>query len=108
MEITKQTVDRLASLAKLSFSEEEKERIIPELSRILSYMEETGENTKSFELYKEMRSAVPLSDSLEIEKQKDLCVRGDIPVPSFDREALLQNAKQRTDTTPVVPKTVEV
>lgn len=43
MAIDEETVDRLAKLAKLSFSPEEKERIKADLSRILDFIDKLNE-----------------------------------------------------------------
>ncbi len=43
MKITKEEVEHVALLARLKFSESEKERFTTQLNRILEYMEKLGE-----------------------------------------------------------------
>lgn len=102
MEISEKTVEKLSALAKLSFSEDEKKRIVPELSRILSFMEESRTFLPEDACRKEEKS----NDGKESCHRRD-SFRKDEPQNSFEREELLGNAPNRNLQTIIVPKTVE-
>ena len=95
MQITEQTIEYVSALAKLSLSEEEKERAKKDLGDILGYMETMNElDTEGIE---------PMSHAFPIKN----VFREDIVKNEDDRESLLANAPQQKDGCFVVPKTVE-
>jgi aspartyl-tRNA(Asn)/glutamyl-tRNA(Gln) amidotransferase subunit C len=95
MTINEETVHYVAALAKLSVSEEEKQKVAKDLNNILDYIETmNGLDTKGVE---------PMSHVLPIKNvfREDEVVNGDY------REELLSNAPKRIEGSFVVPKTVE-
>ncbi len=95
MKITEETVQYVASLAKLSVSEDEKEKVAKELDRILDYIETmNGLDTEGVE---------PMSHVLPVKN----VFREDIVTNQDNRDALLKNAPKKKDGSFVVPKTVE-
>lgn len=95
MRISKQEIEHIASLARLSLSEKEKELFGSQLSSILNYMEKLNElDTKDIE---PTSHVLPLSNVM----------RDDIPRPSIPREDALLNAPDHTDKFYRVPKIIE-
>lgn len=95
MRISKEEIEHIASLARLSLSEEEKELFGSQLSSILDYMEKLNElDTKDIE---PTSHVLPLSNVM----------RDDIPSPSIPREDALLNAPDRTNKFYRVPKIIE-
>lgn len=95
MKISKEEIEHIASLARLSLSEEEKELFGSQLSSILDYMEKLNElDTKDIE---PTSHVLPLSNVM----------RDDIPSPSIPREDALLNAPDRTNKFYRVPKIIE-
>jgi len=95
MRISKQEIEHIASLARLSLSEEEKELFGSQLSSILDYMEKLNElDTRDIE---PTSHVLPLSNVM----------RDDIPRPSIPREDALLNAPDHTDKFYRVPKIIE-
>lgn len=95
MEITKETVEYVASLAHLTITEEEKEHVAKKLEQILDYMAVMNElDTTGIE---------PMSHVLELKNvfRQDVVVNGD------NRDQILKNAPKSKDGSFVVPKTVE-
>jgi aspartyl-tRNA(Asn)/glutamyl-tRNA(Gln) amidotransferase subunit C len=94
MPITIQDVEHVASLAKLSFTEEEKQKLASELNEILSYMEQLNSlDTESVE---------PLSHVIELGN----VFRADNLRPGLDREEALKNAPAKTEKFFRVPKVI--
>ncbi len=95
MRISKEEIEHIASLARLSLSEKEKELFGSQLSSILNYMEKLNElDTKDIE---PTSHVLPLSNVM----------RDDIPRPSIPREDALLNAPDHTDKFYRVPKIIE-
>jgi aspartyl-tRNA(Asn)/glutamyl-tRNA(Gln) amidotransferase subunit C len=95
MRISKQEIEHIASLARLSLSEEEKELFGSQLSSILDYMGKLNElDTRDIE---PTSHVLPLSNVM----------RDDIPRPSIPREDALLNAPDHTDKFYRVPKIIE-
>jgi aspartyl-tRNA(Asn)/glutamyl-tRNA(Gln) amidotransferase subunit C len=95
MKITEQTVQYVAALAKLTVSEEEKQKVAEDLEHIVEYMETmNGLDTEGVE---------PMSHVLPIKNvfREDVVTNGD------NREQLLKNAPKQKDGSFAVPKTVE-
>ncbi len=89
------SMEHLSRLARLSLSDEEKERFGNQLDSILNYMDTLNElDTNNVE---------PTSHVISIHN----IVREDVPVASLDREYALLNAPDRADTFYRVPKIIE-
>ncbi len=95
MTINEETIQYVAALAKLSVSEEEKQKTMQDLNHILEYIETmNGLNTEGVE---PMSHVLPISNVF----REDEITNGDA------REELLRNAPKRIDGSFAVPKTVE-
>lgn len=95
MKIIDETVDYVAALAKLSLSDDQREKAKEDLERILSYMDSMNElDTDEIE---PMSHAFPITNVF----RDDVVSNGD------NREALLANAPSKKDGCFLVPKTVE-
>lgn len=71
MDINKEMIDRLSDLAKLDFNEEEKENIMKDMNRVLSYCEKLNEvNTDGVE------PLIFMSDNVNL-------LREDVPQNNF-------------------------
>ena len=94
MKIDKTTLDKLANLAKLEFSQEESEEMIQELNLVLEWVEKLkGIDTENVE---------PLSNmSQEINR-----LREDEAGPSLDPQNALQNAPEMESGFFKVPKVI--
>jgi aspartyl-tRNA(Asn)/glutamyl-tRNA(Gln) amidotransferase subunit C len=103
MDITPELIDKLAQLAKLDFSPEEKAALIPELEKITGFMDKLSELDVT---------GVPpltyLSDTVFTltAEQRDL-PRADVPEPSLSHDAALQNAPKRDSDYFRVPKVLD-
>jgi aspartyl-tRNA(Asn)/glutamyl-tRNA(Gln) amidotransferase subunit C len=92
--VTIKDVEHVASLARLSFTEEEKQKLVAELNTILEYMEQLNElDTTDVE---------PLSQVIELTN----VFREDILRPGLTREEALRNAPARTGKFFKVPKVI--
>ncbi|MEW6213961.1 MAG: Asp-tRNA(Asn)/Glu-tRNA(Gln) amidotransferase subunit GatC [Nitrospirota bacterium] len=95
MKISKEEVEHIAILARLSLSEEEKELFGSQLSSILSYIEKLNElDTEGIE---------PTSHVLSLSN----VMRDDILRLSIPKEDALMNAPDHTDKFYRVPKIIE-
>jgi len=95
MKITKQEVEHVARLARLELAEGEKDKLIDQLSNILTYVETlNGLDTKGVE---------PTSHILDIKN----VMRDDVPVPSLSQELALANAPEKAAGHYKVPKIIE-
>ena len=95
MSIDKNTVGKIARLARIKVSEEEKETLSAELTNILKMIEELNAvNTDGVE---------PLTSVVQMQmyQREDKVTDGDIP------DKILQNAPEQTAGFFVVPKVVE-
>jgi aspartyl-tRNA(Asn)/glutamyl-tRNA(Gln) amidotransferase subunit C len=93
--ISKENIEHIASLARLSLTEEEKDLFGSQLSSILNYMEKLNElDTTDVE---PTSHVLPLSNVM----------RDDVPQPSIPREDTLLNAPDHTDKFFRVPKIIE-
>jgi aspartyl-tRNA(Asn)/glutamyl-tRNA(Gln) amidotransferase subunit C len=92
MSVTVKEVEHVATLARLSFTEEEKLTLTGQLNEILRYMEQlNGVDTSAVE---------PLSHVIELQN----VFRPDVLRPSCPREEILKNAPARTEKFFKVPK----
>ena len=95
MKISKEEIEHIAVLARLSLPEEEKELFGSQLSNILDYMEKLNElDTKGIE---PPSHVLPLSNVM----------RDDAPRPSIPKEEALTNAPDHTEKFYRVPKIIE-
>ena len=95
MQITREDVAYIAQLSKLKLSDEQAEKMQLKLGEILEYMDILKQvNTNNIE---------PLSHIFPVSN----VFREDVVCDSYDRSELLANAPAHTESTVVVPKTVE-
>lgn len=95
MSLDKESVKKVASLARIRMSDEELERMVPQLSKIIGFVEQLAEvNTDNVE---------PLANVVDItpELRKDVVNDGDCA------DKVLENAQEETQGYFVVPKVVE-
>ena len=93
--ISREEVERIAALARLSLSNDEAERMATELDTILGYVETLAE--VDTEGIAPTSHVIPLPTPL----------REDRGGPSLDPEVALANAPEREGTAFVVPKVIE-
>ncbi len=92
MKVDKDTIDRVAALAKLRFNEEEKENVREELSKIITFCEKLNEiDTEGVE------PLIFLGEEINI-------FRDDEPVLEITKEEALKNAPQKDSDYFKVPK----
>ena len=95
MKISKQEVEHVAKLARLELAEGEKDKLIDQLSNILTYVETlNGLDTKGVE---------PTSHVLDIKN----VMRDDVAAPSLSQEQALRNAPEKAAGHFKVPKIIE-
>jgi aspartyl-tRNA(Asn)/glutamyl-tRNA(Gln) amidotransferase subunit C len=94
MAVTIKDVEHVAELARLSFSEEGKQRLVKELNSILEYMEQL--NTL------DTTNVEPLSHVIELQN----VFREDALKPTLTREEALKNAPAKTEKFFKVPKVI--
>ncbi len=95
MKITMEMVERVAELARLSFSREEKEQLTRQLDAILTYVEKLNElDTTGVE---------PTSHVLPIKN----VFKTDVVKPSLTPDEALSNAPERSGDFYRVPKIIE-
>ena len=94
MSVTIQNVEHVAKLARLNFTQAEKEKFTHQLSEILSYIEKLKNvDTSNIE---------PLSQIAELQN----IFRYDQTRPSLPREDVLMNAPDKTEEFFKVPKVI--
>jgi aspartyl-tRNA(Asn)/glutamyl-tRNA(Gln) amidotransferase subunit C len=96
MEITKETVLKVAGLAKLELSEAEVQRLTREMAKIVEFAAKLSEM--------ELEGVLPTTHAVRMEN----VFRADETRPSYPREEILANAPERDEACFVVPKVVEV
>ncbi|MBN1291679.1 MAG: Asp-tRNA(Asn)/Glu-tRNA(Gln) amidotransferase subunit GatC [Candidatus Latescibacteria bacterium] len=95
MSVTRKDVDNVAALARLSFTDKEKEELIGTLNNILGYFDKLSElNTENVE---------PLTHILPVQN----VMRDDEIKPSLDQETALKNAPKHARGHFVIPKVIE-
>ena len=95
MKIDKETVEKIAHLARLELTEAEKEQSIKELSEILNFMNKLNElDTDGVE------PLVYMNDAVNV-------LRADKLVQEMTREEALQNAPLKNDTYFKVAKVIQ-
>jgi aspartyl-tRNA(Asn)/glutamyl-tRNA(Gln) amidotransferase subunit C len=94
MPVTIHDVEHVAALARLAFSDEEKQKLTAQLNEILRYMEQLNTiDTSTIE---------PLSHVIELQN----VFREDVQRPSLPREEALKNAPSKTEEFFKVPKVI--
>ena len=96
MSVSRQNVDHIAQLARLSFSAAEKETLRQQLNDILKYMEHLNTLDTS--------NVEPLSHVIELNN----VLRDDEAKPCVERADALKNAPARTEEYFRVPKVIRV
>ena len=95
MEITKDMVEYVASLARLKLDESQTAALQKDLGEIINYMDVLNNlDTEGIE---------PMSHAFAVKN----VFREDVVKPSADRAELLKNAPQSDEEAIIVPKTVE-
>ena len=95
MSVDTATVKKVASLARIAISDADAERLAPELSNILGWIEQLGEvDTSSVE---PMTAVIP----------NHLRLRDDVVTDGNIRDAVLANAPQAEHGFFTVPKVIE-
>jgi aspartyl-tRNA(Asn)/glutamyl-tRNA(Gln) amidotransferase subunit C len=94
MSVTIKDVEHIAKLAKLEFSDEEKEKFTHQFNDILKYMEQLNSIDTS--------NVEPLSHVIELQN----VFREDKVKPSISTEEALKNAPDKTDEHFKVPKVI--
>ena len=95
MSVTKKDVESVATLARLSFTDEEKDDMTGVLNNILQYFDKLSElDTKGVE---------PLTHILPLQN----VMREDVVKESFDQDTALANAPKHDRGHFVIPKVIE-
>ena len=95
MKITAEEVDRIAVLARLRLTAEEKSHLVRQLDNILEYMDKLNQlDTAQIEAFSHRVDTMPV-------------LRDDVVTNQPDTEALLANAPDRDGTFFKVPKIIE-
>ena len=95
MTVLKKDVEYVAELARLSFSEEEKENLIGDLNSVLGYVEKlNGLNTDDVEI---------IVNPYYLENK----FREDVIEPSMKLSEVLNNAPEKIEEYVIVPKIIE-
>ena len=94
MSVTIKEVEHIAALARLHFSDEEKEKFTHQLNDILQYIEKLNELDTS--------KVEPLSHVIELSN----VFRDDVIMPSIPADEALKNAPAKVDTLFKVPKVI--
>jgi aspartyl-tRNA(Asn)/glutamyl-tRNA(Gln) amidotransferase subunit C len=95
MQVTDALVDKIANLAKLSFTEKEKEETREDLEKMIGFVDQLNSL--------DMSAMEPLLHmSLEINVLRDDEVKG-----SVDREEALKNAPEKAGSFFTVPKVIQ-
>ena len=95
MKIDKDTVDKIAHLARLEVSEQEREELIADMNEILSFMDKLNEvDTTSVE------PLIYMTDEVNV-------LREDIVQHPITHEEALRNAPNHDETFFLVPKVIK-
>ncbi len=95
MEITKETVLKVAGLAKLDLTEAEALRLAHEMGKIVEFADKLSEM--------DLEGVMPTTHAVKMEN----VFRDDEMQPSYPREEILANGPERDEACFVVPKVVE-
>jgi aspartyl-tRNA(Asn)/glutamyl-tRNA(Gln) amidotransferase subunit C len=95
MSVTNEQVRHIARLARIAMSDEELDRLVPELNNILGWVEQLGEvNTDGIE---------PLTAVIDLKQR----LRDDVVNDGNIREKILANAPEAQHGFFAVPKVIE-
>ena len=94
MNINAETVEYIAKLARISISEEEKSRFVPQLTKIITYVEKLNE--LDTEGVSPMSSVIPVKNVFREDEAK----------PSMPRDEVLANAPCSQNGFFKVPKVI--
>jgi len=95
MSVTNEQVRHIARLARIAMSDEELDRLVPELNNILGWVEQLGEvNTDGIE---------PLTAVIDLKQR----LRDDVVNDGNIREEILTNAPEAQHGFFAVPKVIE-
>ncbi|OKS85504.1 Asp-tRNA(Asn)/Glu-tRNA(Gln) amidotransferase subunit GatC [Mucilaginibacter polytrichastri] len=95
MKITEDTVDKIAHLARLEVNAEEKEQLMADMSRILSFMDKLNEVDTS-----NVEPLVYMTDEVNT-------FREDVIKEVITHEEALQNAPEHDENYFMIPKVIE-
>jgi aspartyl-tRNA(Asn)/glutamyl-tRNA(Gln) amidotransferase subunit C len=95
MKIDDKLVQRIASLGRVSLSDDENKAMVSDLSKILAYIEKLNEL--------DIKDVEPTSHVLELAN----VTREDVSRPSISADQALANAPDRADNFYRVPKIIE-
>ncbi|RKD16092.1 asparaginyl/glutamyl-tRNA amidotransferase subunit C [Pelobium manganitolerans] len=95
MKVDKETVDKIAHLARLELTEAEEERSIEELSEILSFMEKLNELDTSG-----VKPLIYMNEAVNV-------LRPDVIVQELTREEALKNAPLKNEEYFKVSKVIQ-
>ncbi len=93
--VTKEDVEYIANLAQLTLDDESKERLVNELSDILTYMDKLNELDTS--------DTEPMMHALQMTN----VFREDVVEPSLDRDIALSNAPKHDGEFFLVPRILD-
>ena len=95
MSVSKKDVEYVANLARISFSEDEKEGLVHDLNRVLGYMEKlNGLDTEDVDI---------IVNPIYIENK----FREDELMPSLSEKDVIMNAPSNLEEYVLVPKVLE-
>jgi aspartyl-tRNA(Asn)/glutamyl-tRNA(Gln) amidotransferase subunit C len=98
--VTVEDVERVAELANLELTPEEKGRMQRDLNAILEYVAELNELDTA--------GVAPLAQVSELKNAGGSgALRSDVPLPSLDREVVMQEAPETDGAFFKVPKVIE-
>ncbi len=97
--VTVGDVERVAELAHLELTPEERGRMVRDLNAILDYVAELNELDTS--------NVVPLAQMSELESGAVAALRADQVQPSFERSAVMSQAPETDQVFFKVPKVIE-
>ncbi|MDQ2085947.1 Asp-tRNA(Asn)/Glu-tRNA(Gln) amidotransferase subunit GatC [Herbivorax sp. ANBcel31] len=95
MKVTKDTIEHVANLARLNFTDKEKEELILDMEKIISYVDKLDELETSY--VEATQHVIQLKNVFREDKVEDY----------FKREKILKNAPEKKDGCFKVPKIVE-
>ena len=95
MKITPEEVTYVADLARLNLTADEVGRLSAEMEQIIVFADKLSELDTA--------GIMPTNHAMKVEN----VLREDVVCPSFDRDALLQNAPDQKDGCYAVPKVIE-
>ena len=95
MNITKETIEHVANLARLNLTEQEKDKLTTEMADIISWVDKLNElDTAGVE---PKAHVIPIHNVFREDKKEE----------SYDRDSILANAPVKEDGCFKIPKIVE-